>query len=149
MGLLKEFKDFAMRGNVIDMAVGVIIGGAFGKIVQSVVNDIIMPPVSQLMAAGGQAISFRDKFIPLAKVPEGVTLNSLEAAQKAGIPVLAYGSFIQGVVDFTILAFCVFLMVKAMNYAFRRQAEAPPPPAVSPQEKLLAEIRDLLAAKQA
>jgi large conductance mechanosensitive channel len=148
MGLLKEFKDFAMRGNVIDMAVGVIIGGAFGKIVQSVVNDIIMPPVSQLMAVGGKAISFKDKFIPLAEPPEGVSLNSLEAAQKAGVPVLAYGSFLQGVVDFVILAFCVFLMVKAMNYAFRRQAEKPAPPPVSPQEKLLTEIRDLLA-KQA
>ena len=145
MGLLKEFKDFAMRGNVIDMAVGVIIGGAFGKIVTSLVNDVIMPPVSKLISMGGSAVSFKDRFYLLTKPAEGVTYDSLEAAQKAGVAVFAYGSFIQAIFDFTILAFCVFMMVKMMNYAFRKKQEAPKPAEMPAQEKLLVEIRDLLA----
>ena len=144
MGLLKEFKDFAVRGNVIDMAVGVIIGNAFSAIVKSLVDHVIMPPISAVLQFGGSTINLKSRFVDL--VP-GKTFATMEEAQKAGAPVFAYGAFLQGVLDFIILAFCVFLMVKAMNMAFRRQAAAPPPPAATPQEKLLTEIRDLLASR--
>ena len=107
MGMLKEFRDFAIRGNMVDMAVGIIIGGAFGKIVTSLVNDVIMPPIGKLMAN----LNFTDLFLPLTNTD----LTTLAEAKKASIPVLAYGAFITQVFDFVIMAFCVFLMVKAMN----------------------------------
>jgi large conductance mechanosensitive channel len=120
MGLVKEFKEFAMRGNVVDMAVGIIIGGAFGKIVSSLVNDIIMPPVGKLM--GG--VNFADKFVVLG---EG-EFPSLAAAKAAGAPVIAYGQFINVVIDFVIVAFCIFMVVKAMNTLKRRLERAPTSP---------------------
>ena len=134
MGLIKEFKEFAARGNVIDMAVGVIIGGAFGKIVDSIVGDLIMPLVGKVL--GG--LDFSNYFIPLA----GQTANNLADAKKAGA-VFAYGSFITVAINFVILAFIIFIMVKQIN---RLKKEAPPPaPAAPPEDTvLLREIRDSL-----
>ncbi|WP_028898155.1 large-conductance mechanosensitive channel protein MscL [Prevotella sp. HUN102] len=126
MGFLKEFKEFAVRGNVMDMAVGVIIGGAFGKIVTSLVDDIIMPLVG--MATGG--IDFK------------------ELSATIGDAKIAYGLFIQNVIDFLIIAFCIFLMIKGMNSLSKKKEEEPAAPAEpSNEEKLLGEIRDLLKNK--
>ena len=138
MGFIKEFKEFAMKGNVMDMAVGVIIGGAFGKIVTSLVNDVLMPVIS--LATGG--IDFTNLFINLG---EG-SYSTLAQAQEAGASVFAYGSFIQNVVDFLIVAFCIFLMLKGINKLNRKKEEpaAPEAPKGPTQEELLAEIRDLL-----
>ena len=105
--MLKEFKTFVMRGNVIDLAVGVIIGGAFGKIVSSLVNDIIMPPIGLLLGK----VQFTDLFIDLS----GTGYPTLEAAKAASAPVLAYGSFIQAVIDFLIVAFVIFMIIRAVN----------------------------------
>lgn len=105
--MLKEFKEFAMRGNVLDLAIGVIIGAAFGLIVTSLVNDIIMPPIG--MAMGG--LDFKEYFIPL----RATDLTSLDAVKKAGVPVIAYGQFINHVINFLIVAFCIFLIVKQVN----------------------------------
>jgi large conductance mechanosensitive channel len=121
MGMVKEFKEFAMRGNVVDMAVGIIIGGAFGKIVTSMVNDVIMPPIGKAM--GG--VNFVDKFINLSSGD----YKSLAAAKAAGAAVIAYGSFINVVIDFVIVAFCIFLMIKAMNTMKHRLEHAPAAPA--------------------
>ena len=146
MGLIQEFKEFAMRGNVVDLAVGVIIGGAFGKIVTSLVNDIIMPPIGKV--TGG--VNFADLFInldPSKKLTNDLPVTTLAQAKSAGVPVIAYGSFINGVIDFVIVAFCVFMMVKAITNLRRRFEEPAPaaaPPAPTPTEKLLCEIRDLL-----
>ncbi len=107
MGMVKEFKEFAMRGNVVDMAVGIIIGGAFGKIVTSMVTDIIMPPIGKLMGD----VNFADMYINLGNGQ----YKSLADAKAAGAAVIAYGSFINVVIDFIIVAFCIFLMIKAMN----------------------------------
>ena len=145
MGFLKEFKEFAVKGNVMDMAVGVIIGGAFGKIVTSVVNDIIMPPVGLLV--GG--VDFSDMKLTLKQAV-------LDATGAVVTPAVTwnYGAFVQQVVDFTILAFCVFLMVKLMNRLTKKPAPAPAPspapepPKPSNEEVLLAEIRDLLKEKK-
>lgn len=143
MGFLKEFKDFAMRGNVVDMAVGVIIGGAFGKIVTSLVNDIIMPPIGWLI--GG--VDFKDLTLELPVAPWNTAVDA--------VPVLwKYGNFIQMVIDFLIVAFCVFLLVKGINKLsnLKKKEEAaaaapvtpPAPPEPSEDVKLLTEIRDLL-----
>lgn len=128
---LKEFKEFAIKGNAIDLAVGVIIGGAFGKIVSSIVNDILMPVIGIFL--GGVNFSSLKYVIKPAQgtVPEAA---------------IRYGNFIQSVVDFTIIAFCIFLMVKGINH-LRKKEEAPPSPAPSKEEILLTEIRDLLAKK--
>lgn len=147
MGFIKEFKEFAVKGNVVDLAVGVIIGGAFGKIVTSMVNDLIMPPISLLIGDKG----FTNLYIPLnEKVRDFVASNpaaSLEDAKKAG-PVFAWGNFATEVINFIILAFIIFLMVKAINAMKRKQEEVPKaPPAPSKEEVLLGEIRDLLKAK--
>ena len=139
MGFIKEFKEFAMKGNVMDMAVGVIIGGAFGKIVSSLVSDIIMPLIGVL--TGG--ISFTDLFINLG---EG-EFKTLAEAQEAGAAVFAYGQFIQNILDFIIIAFCIFLMIKAMNKLKKEKPAEPEAPAGPTQEELLAEIRDLLKTK--
>ena len=141
MGFLKEFKAFALKGNVMDMAVGVIIGGAFGKIVTSLVNDIIMPPIGLLV--GG--VDFTNLKVVIKKaVVEG-------GAEIAPAVTWNYGAFIQQVVDFTILAFCVFMMVKVMNKLLKKEeakpAPAPAPPAPSKEEVLLTEIRDILKNK--
>ena len=131
MKMLDEFKAFAMKGNVLDMAVGIIIGGAFGKIISSVVGDIIMPPIGLLL--GG--VNFTDLKIVLKAATEtapAVTMN--------------YGNFIQVTIDFLIIAFVIFMLIKAMNAAKKKEAAAPPPapPAPSKEELLLGEIRDLL-----
>jgi large conductance mechanosensitive channel len=149
MSLFSEFRDFALRGNVIDMAVGVIIGGAFGKIVTSVTNDLILPPVGRVMSMGGKAVNFKDMFFELQPLPEAMP-RSLDAVQKAGIPVVAYGSFLQTTLDFLILALCIFIMVKLIQVArerFESKKAAAPPPAVPEDVKLLTEIRDLLAKR--
>ncbi|MCS4432958.1 large-conductance mechanosensitive channel protein MscL [Aquiflexum gelatinilyticum] len=134
MSLIKEFKEFAMKGNVVDLAVAVIIGGAFGKIVSSFVNDIIMPPIGVLL--GG--VDFKDLSI-IIKEAEG----ELPAV------VLSYGNFIQNVVDFLIIAFVIFMAIKGMNSFKKKEVEAPapPPPAPPKSELLLEEIRDLLKNK--
>jgi large conductance mechanosensitive channel len=135
--MLKEFKEFAMRGNVVDMAVGIVIGGAFGKIVSSFVNDVIMPPIGMLL--GG--VDFSNLFVTLG----GDTFQSLAAAEEAGAPVIKYGIFINSVLDFIIIAFAIFMVVRAMNRMKRKQEEKPAaPPAPSNEEKLLTEIRDVL-----
>jgi large conductance mechanosensitive channel len=133
MSMMKEFKQFAMRGNVVDMAVGIIIGAAFGKIVSSLVNDVIMPPIGLLL--GG--VDFSSFMITLKQamgdVP-AVTLN--------------YGVFINTVIDFVIVAFAIFMVIKGMNRMKKKEEEAPAaPPAPTKQETLLAEIRDLLKTR--
>ena len=147
MGFIKEFKEFAMRGNVMDMAVGVIIGGAFGKIVSSLVDDIIMPIVGK--AVGN--VDFTSLFINLS---DDKSYDSLAAAKDAGASVFAYGQFIQNTVDFIIVAFCIFMMLKGINKLMnlkKKEEEAPAPEPEAPkgptQEELLAEIRDLLKQK--
>ena len=139
MGFIKEFKEFAMKGNVMDMAVGVIIGGAFGKIVSSLVNDVLMPLIGKL--TGG--VSFTDLFVNLG---DG-EYKTLAEAQEAGTAVLAYGQFIQNIIDFIIIAFCIFLMIKGMNKLKKEEPAAPEAPAGPTQEELLTEIRDLLKKK--
>ncbi|MCL9660798.1 large conductance mechanosensitive channel protein MscL [Paenibacillus hunanensis] len=125
MGLVKEFKEFAVRGNVIDLAVGVIIGAAFGKIVTSLVNDIIMPPVGKLL--GG--VNFADLFINLDELTGSNAKHfvSLAEAQQAGAAVIAYGQFINNVIDFLIVALCVFLLVKGINMLKRKEHAKPEP----------------------
>ena len=143
MGFIKEFKEFAMKGNVMDMAVGVIIGGAFGKIVSSLVGDVLMPLIGKL--TGG--VSFVDMFINLG---DG-NFKTLAEAKEAGAAVFAYGQFIQNIIDFLIVALCIFLMIKGMNKLSRKKEEPAPAEPEAPkgptQEELLAEIRDLLKNK--
>ena len=138
MSVLKEFRDFAMRGNVVDLAVGVIIGGAFGKIVSSVVNDIIMPPIG--LAIGG--VDFKE----LKLVIKDATVDSAGAA--IAEVAIGYGNFIQTIFDFTIVAFCIFMLIKVMNNLKKKEAVAPvvapAPPASTIDQALLTEIRDLL-----
>jgi large conductance mechanosensitive channel len=142
MGMMAEFKEFAMKGNVMDLAVGVIIGGAFGKIVDSLVGDVIMPVISAIL---GGRFDFSNLFIALGKVPDG-TAMTLDAVKKAGVPVFAYGSFITILINFIILAFVIFMMVKMMNRW--KEQPAPAAPAAPPaQEVLLGEIRDLLKTR--
>jgi large conductance mechanosensitive channel len=138
MGFASEFKAFALKGNVMDLAVGVIIGAAFGKIVDSIVNDLIMPIVGRIF--GG--FDFSNYFIALKEIPPGTT-QTMEAVKKAGVPVFAYGNFITVAINFLILAFIIFMMVKQVN---RLKKEAPPPaPAATPEDiVLLREIRDSL-----
>ena len=141
MGIASEFKEFAVKGNVVDLAVGVIIGAAFGKIVDSLVNDVVMPVIGRLV--GG--LDFSNYFIALKDIPPNVPMT-LEAVKKAGIPVLAYGNFLTVSLNFVILAFVIFLMVKQVNKLRREPAPAPAPPE---DVALLREIRDALKAKQA
>jgi large conductance mechanosensitive channel len=137
MSFMREFKDFAMRGNVVDLAVGVVIGGAFGKIVDSLVKDMIMPVVGA--ALGG--VDFKQFYINLGST----TFESLELAEKAGAPLVKYGAFINSMVDFTIIAFAIFVAVKAINKLKRQEAAAPAAPAPTPEDIiLLREIRDAL-----
>ncbi len=140
MSFASEFKAFALKGNVMDLAVGVIIGGAFGKIVDSVVGDLIMPVVGRIF--GG--LDFTSYFVKLADGPAGIPQTLVEL-KKAGVPVFAYGSFLTVALNFAILAFIIFLMVKQVN---RLKAEAPPPaPPATPEDiQLLREIRDSLKA---
>ena len=140
MSFASEFREFAIKGSVVDLAVGVIIGAAFGKIVDSIVNDLIMPVVGKF--TGG--LDFQSYFTPLAAIPASVP-HTLDAVKKAGIPVIAWGSFLQITVNFIILALIVFLMVKQIN---RLRREQPKAPAAPPEEVvLLREIRDSLRQK--
>ncbi|WP_305044700.1 large-conductance mechanosensitive channel protein MscL [Geoalkalibacter sp.] len=137
MGMVKEFKEFAMRGNVVDMAVGIIIGAAFGKIVNSMVNDVLMPPIGKLL--GG--VDFSNLFITLG----AGDFESLAAAQAAGAATLNYGVFINTVVNFLIVAFAIFMLIKVINNLKKKEEAAPaPPPEPTVEQKLLTEIRDLL-----
>jgi large conductance mechanosensitive channel len=138
--MIKEFKEFAMRGNVVDLAVGIVIGAAFGKIVTSLVNDIIMPPIGLLLGN----VDFTDLFLAL----NGESYESLAAANAAGAPVVRYGVFINTVLDFLIVAFAVFLLVKGVN-RLKRKAEAKPAAAPTPsaEVQLLTEIRDAVRAR--
>lgn len=140
MGIAQEFKEFAVKGNVIDLAVGVIIGGAFGKIVDSVVNDLIMPVVGLVFGK----LDFSNLFIPLARVPADVP-HTLEAVRKAGVPVFAYGHFLTISLNFFILAFIIFVMVKQINRLKREHEKKVEEPAAIPEDiQLLREIRDSL-----
>ena len=140
MSMVKEFKEFAMRGNVVDMAVGIIIGVSFGKIVSSVVQDVIMPPIGLL--TGG--VDFSQLYINLS----GTAYETLAKATEAGAPVIKIGAFLQTVIDFIIIAFVIFMMLRALNAMKKKQVEAPPaPPAPSAEEVLLRDIRDLLKQK--
>ncbi|MFO7657874.1 MAG: large-conductance mechanosensitive channel protein MscL [Bacteroidales bacterium] len=144
MGFIKEFKQFALRGNVVDMAVGIIIGGAFGKIVSSLVNDVIMPPIGMLL--GG--VNFTDFKITIKKaIPAGMdALGNIIPEVEA--VTLNYGNFIQWLIDFLIIAFVIFLMIKAMNKMKRKEEVQPTVPVVpTKEETLLTEIRDLLKNK--
>ena len=141
MGMLKEFREFAVKGSVIDLAVGVIIGAAFNKIVDSLVKDIFMP----LVAAGGGNVDFSNMFVVLGSVPDGVP-RTLADLTKAGVPVFAWGNFLTILVNFLILAFIIFLMVRQINRLKRQQAEPTAAAPAAPPEDivLLREIRDNL-----
>ena len=145
--MLKEFKEFAVKGNVLDMAVGIIIGAAFGTIVKSLVDDILMPPIGLLL--GG--VDFTDLFISLKAGSIPGPYATLAAAREAGAVTINYGVFINGLISFLIVAFAVFLIVKSFNKLKAKEEAAPaappPPPEPSAEEKLLAEIRDILQAK--
>jgi large conductance mechanosensitive channel len=148
MSIIKEFKEFAMKGSVVDLAIGVIIGVAFGKVVTSVVNDIIMPPIGKLM--GG--VNFTDLFLnldPSKLAKDGSVIKSLARAREAGAAVIAYGSFFNTVIDFTIVAFCIFMIVKLMNSLKKKPAAAVPAAPLGPtrEENLLGEIRDILKTR--
>lgn len=146
MGLVKEFREFAVKGNAIDLAVGVIIGAAFGAVVTSIVNDVLMPPIGVL--TGG--VDFKDKFLVLSTKP-GTTVTdfrTLAEAKAAGAATLNYGQFINTIINFLIVAFCVFMLVKAINLLRRKEAAAPSvPPAPTREELLLTDIRDALRAR--
>jgi large conductance mechanosensitive channel len=140
MSIIKEFKLFATKGNVVDMAVGIIIGAAFGKIVSSLVNDVLMPPLGKLIGN----VNFSDLFFTL----DGSSYASIAIAKAAGAPIMAYGNFIQSIIDFVIVAFAIFMMIKAMNALRKKEDEKPAaPPEPTNEEKLLGEIRDILKKK--
>jgi large conductance mechanosensitive channel len=140
MGMMKEFKEFAVKGNVIDLAVGVIIGAAFAKIVDSVVSDLVLPLVGAVIGK----LDFSNLFVVLGTVPAG-TVMTLDALKKAGVPVFAYGNFITVAVNFAILAFIIFLMIKQINRLKKEAPAAPAAPAAPPEDVvLLREIRDSL-----
>ncbi len=134
MSMMSEFKDFAMRGNVMDMAVGIVLGGAFGKIVASFVGDVLMPLIGKM--SGG--VDFSQKFINLS----AGNYETLKAAEEAGASVMRHGTFIQTVIDFIIIAFAIFMVVRSMNKMKAKEEAAPAAPPA--QEQLLSEIRDLL-----
>ena len=138
--MLKEFKEFAMRGNVLDMAIGIIIGGAFGKIISSFVADILMPPIGKLIGN----VDFTNLFL---NISEG-TYETLEAAKEAGAATINYGVWLNTVIDFVIVAFAIFLLIRQVNRLKKKEEEAPAaPPAPSKEEVLLGEIRDILKAR--
>ncbi|MBI5923146.1 MAG: large conductance mechanosensitive channel protein MscL [Betaproteobacteria bacterium] len=140
MSVIQEFKEFAVKGNVVDLAVGVIIGGAFGKIVDSVVSDLVMPVVGRIL--GG--LDFSNYFIALKEVPAGMAMTLAEV-KKAGIPVFAWGNFLTISINFAILAFIIFIMVKQINRLKRETPASPASPPPTPEDVLLLrEIRDAL-----
>jgi large conductance mechanosensitive channel len=139
--MLKEFKEFAMRGNVVDMAVGIIIGAAFGKIVESLVRDLIMPPIGMLLGK----VDFANLFVVLREGANPGPYLSVDAAQKAGAVTFNYGVFINTCISFMIVAFAVFMLIRAINRMKKKEAEAPAAPAATPEDVLLLrEIRDAL-----
>jgi large conductance mechanosensitive channel len=141
--MLKEFKEFAMRGNVLDMAVGIIIGAAFGKIVSSLVEDVLMPPIGLILGK----VDFSNLFLTLS----GQSAPTVEAAKAAGAVTLNYGIFFNTIVNFLIVAFAIFMLIKQVNRFTAKKEEAPaappPPPPPTKDQELLAEIRDLLKKK--
>lgn len=139
--MFEEFKKFAMRGNVVDMAVGIVIGAAFGKIVSSFVNDVIMPPIGLLMGN----VDFSNLFINLGSVDYA----TMAEATEAGAPIIKYGMFINSILDFVIVAFAIFMVIKGMNKMKKAEEETPPPapPEPSDEVKLLTEIRDSLKSQ--
>jgi len=140
--MFKEFREFAMRGNVVDMAVGIIIGAAFGKIVDSLVRDVIMPPIGLLLGR----VDFSNLFMVLKEGKTAGPYLTLEAAQKAGAVTFNFGMFINTVITFVIVAFAVFLLIRAINQLKRKEQEKPAAPAPTPEDiVLLREIRDALA----
>ena len=145
--MLKEFKEFAVKGNMLDMAVGIIIGAAFGTIVKSLVDDILMPPIGMLL--GG--VDFSEMFLTLQQGAVAGPYATLAAAKEAGAVTMNYGLFINGVISFLIVAWAVFFVVKGFNKLKQAEEEAPaappPPPEPTAEEKLLTEIRDLLKAQ--
>lgn len=144
MSIVQEFKEFALKGNMFDLAIGVIIGGAFNKIIDSLVKDILMPVISRII---GGDVDFSQWYIVLGDNPNH--LNSLDALQKAGINVLSYGNFLTILINFLLLAWVVFLMVKVVNRVRRQDEPAPIQPPADPEDiKLLREIRDQLKANQ-
>lgn len=161
MGLLQEFKSFALRGNVIDLAVAVIIGAAFGAVVNTLVSEMVMPPIGAVVSN----VDFKDMYVPLwsqaqeekavadKKLPERAegTKYTLNQVKEASLPYLGYGAFVTALINFLIVAFAVFLLVKGANYLARTAnvSLGPPPPEAPPQEKLLAEIRDILKSRPA
>ena len=138
--MLQEFRKFILRGNVFDLAVGIIMGTAFGAVIKSLVDDVIMPPIGLLL--GG--VNFTDLFINLSGKP----VASLAAAKEAGAAVIAYGLFLNTIINFLIIAFVIFLLVRAVNRMMEAKAEAPAPPEPTAEEKLLTQIRDLLATRR-
>ncbi len=145
MGILKEFRDFAMRGNILELGTAVIIGGAFGKIVDSLVNDILMPPLGVLIGN----MDFKDLKVRLVEAKPALIENGIEVVAAQADVYLKYGMFIQNIIDFTIIAFAIFMMVKLYNNTQKaqaaKQAEVPTAPPPTPEDiKLLTEIRDLL-----
>ena len=144
--MLKEFKEFAVKGNVLDMAVGIIIGAAFGTVVKSLVTDVIMPPIGLLL--GG--VDFSNLFITVRQGTAAGPYETLAAAQEAGAVTINYGVFANEIVSFLIVAFAVFMLVRSFNRLKKQEAEAPaPPPAASAEGQILAEIRDLLRGQEA
>ncbi|CAN5501173.1 large-conductance mechanosensitive channel protein MscL [soil metagenome] len=147
LSMWKEFREFAVKGNVIDMAVGIIIGAAFGAIVTALVQGVVMPPIGLLL----NGVDFSDLFILLEAGAVSPPYETLAAAQEAGAVVIAYGAFLNTVISFLIVAFAVFLVIKSINKMKREQqedvAEAPVEPGLSAEQQLLTEIRDLLAAR--
>jgi len=142
--MLKEFKEFAMRGNVLDMAVGIIIGGAFGTIVKSLVNDVLMPPIGLLLGK----VDFSNLFWTLSEGSPAGPYATVAAAQEAGAVTVNYGLFVNSVISFLIVAWAVFMLVKAFNAAKKSEEETPAePPPPAPEVVLLEEIRDVLKAK--
>jgi len=145
--VFKEFKEFAVKGNMLDMAVGIIIGAAFGTIIKSLVDDVLMPPIGMLM--GG--VDFTDLFFTISAAADGGTYSTLAAAKEAGAVTVNYGVFINSLISFLIVAFSVFMVVRAFNKLKREEdaapEEPPAPPEPTAEETLLTEIRDLLKAQ--
>lgn len=145
MSIVKEFREFAMRGNIVDMAVGIIIGSAFGKIISSVVSDVLMPPIG--MAIG--RVDVKDFKLVLQKAVPAVTEGTQVVKQAVAEVAIKYGMFIQTIIDFLIVAFCIFLVIKVMNRLKKKEEAKPVPPAGPTKEEiLLTEIRDLLKEKK-
>lgn len=144
MSIVQEFKEFAIKGNMFDLAIGVIIGGAFSKIIDSLVKDVLMPIISRII---GGDVDFTQWYVVLGDNPNN--LNSLDALQKAGVNVLSYGSFLTVLINFLLLALVVFMMVKAVNRVRRQEEPAPTQPPADPEDiKLLREIRDSLKSNR-